>query len=213
MHDGRKRFSWRILKISIVLSLPLSSAVFFYSSDIVRLLGQDYIDASLFLKIFMITILPNSVNLMVSQLVYAYGNYRQVLVLGLASSIPRTLLYFLLVPSFGGMGAAISFLVGSIIGFAYSIIVAKQISMIMHWKSLGLITGLSILPALILAYFQINFIVGTISTIGISFIAFVKFRILTKYDIEDTVNVLPASVAKPLTVILAKVGRLLNEDY
>jgi O-antigen/teichoic acid export membrane protein len=213
MGDGRKRFAWRILKISIILSLPLSWSVFFYSSDIVLLLGHDYIDASLFLKIFMITILPNSVNLMVSQLVYAYGNYRQVLVLGLASSIPRTLLYFLLVPSFGGMGAATSFLVGSIIGFVVSIIVAKQTDMMMDWKSLGLITAISFLPALILAYFQINFIVGTISTIGISFIAFLKFRILTKSDIEDTVNVLPASVARPLNGIMVKVGRLLNGDY
>ena len=213
MGDGRKRLAWRILKISIILSLPLSSSVFFYSSDIVRLLGHDYIDASVFLKIFMITVLPNSVSLMLSQLVYAYGNYRQALVLGLASSIPRTLLYFLLVPSFGGMGAATSFLVGSIIGFVFSIIIAKQIGMMIHWRTIGLITAISFLPALILAYFQINFIVGTISTIGISFIAFLKFRILTKYDVEDTVNVLPASVAKPLTVILVKVGRLLNEDY
>ena len=161
----------------------------------------------------MITILPNSVNLMVSQLVYAYGNYRQVLVLGLASSIPRTLLYFLLVPSFGGMGAAISFLIGSIIGFVVSIIVSKKIGMMIHWKSLGLITAISFLPAPILAYFQINFIVGTISTIGISFIAFLKFRILTKSDIEDTVNVLPPRVAMPLNGIMVKDGRLLNEDY
>jgi hypothetical protein len=85
--------------------------------------------------------------------------------------------------------------------------------MMMDWKSLVVITAISFLPALVLAYFQINFIVGTISTIGISFIAFLKFRILTKSDIEDTVNVLPARVARPLNGIMVKVGRLLNEDY
>lgn len=213
MSDGRKRLASRILKISIILSLPLSASVFFYSDDIVHLLGNDYNDASLYLKIFMITILPNSISTMITQLVYAYGNYRQVLFLGLATSIPRTLLYFILVPSFGATGAVISFLVGSVIGLVVSIIVAKRIDMIIDWKSLVFIASVAFLPALAFSYFQINFVMGIIGTIVVSLIIFLKLRILTKYDIEDTLSVLPASVAIPLTSILDKLGRFLNRSY
>ena len=102
MNDGRKRFTWRIIKISTIISVPLSLSILFYSNDIIDILGQNYAEASLFLRILLITVIPSSVSIMVIQLSYAYGNYRQVLYLGLASSIPRTLLYFILVPSLWG---------------------------------------------------------------------------------------------------------------
>jgi stage V sporulation protein B len=213
MSDGRKRFAWRIIKISIILSLPLSFSVIFYSNDLVRLLGHDYTDASVPLKIFMLSILPNALYTVTTELVYAYGNYRQVLTLGLASSIPRTVLYFLLVPAFGVIGAATSYLVGSIIGCVFSTMVGKKIGMIIYWKDLGLISIIAVLPPFIFYHIQLNFIIGIISTVAISVILFLKFRILTKSDTEDAINVFPVAFAKPLTIIFNKVGKLLNRDF
>lgn len=213
MSDGRKRFAWRIIKISVILSLPLSASVIFYSNDIVHFLGRDYSDASGTLRIFLLSMLPNSVYTVITELVYAYGNYRQVLVLGLASSIPRTVLYFLLVPHFGGTGAATSYLVGSIIGCVFSIIVAKRIGLMIHWKDLGFISIMAFLPPFIFNYLELNFILGILSTVVISIITFLKFKILSKSDVEDAVNVLPMGFAKPLTIIFSKVGKLLNSDY
>jgi O-antigen/teichoic acid export membrane protein len=213
MTDGRKRLAWRIIKISVVFSLPLSFSVFFYSDDIVGLLGNHYADSSLLLKIFMLSILPNSIYSVVTQLVYAYGNYRQVLILGLAASVPRSLLYFILVPSFGSEGAVISFLIGTLIGCAFSIIIAKRIEVIIRWKSLGFISAISFFPAFVFSLFQINYIVGITGTIVISLVLFLKFRVLTRYDVEDTVNVLPIRLARPIALIFTKIGILLNKDY
>jgi O-antigen/teichoic acid export membrane protein len=213
MSDGRKRFAWRIIKISIILSLPLSASIIFYSNDVVLLLGHEYIDASVPLRIFLLSILPNSLYTVITELVYAYGNYRQVLALGLASSIPRTVLYFLLVPAFGATGAATSYLVGSIIGCVFAMIVAKKIGMIINWKDLGFIVIIAFLPPFISNYFQLNYILGIFSTVAISVILFLKFKILTKPDIEDAINVLPIGMAKPLTIVFNKVGKVLNRDY
>jgi hypothetical protein len=44
-------------------------------------------------------------------------------------------------------------------------------------------------------------------------LAFLKFHILTKSDVEDSVNVLPRGIAKPLVIILNRVGRALNNNY
>jgi O-antigen/teichoic acid export membrane protein len=213
MSDNRKRFTWRIIKISMIILCPLSVSVIFYSDDIINLFGQDYSDASLLLRILLITALMGSVSTMVGQLLYAYDSYRQVLYLGLASSVPRTALYFVLVPLFGGMGAATSYLIGSVIGFILSAVVAKKIGLVINWKDLGLIVFLPILPALLLSYFQVNFIIGIISTIAASIIVFLRFKILTKSDVEDSINVLPKGIAKPLGIILNKVGTILNKDY
>jgi len=213
MSDNRKRFTWRIIKISMIILCPLSLSFFFYSQDVINLFGQDYSDASLFLRILLLTALMGSVSTMVGQLVYAYGKYRQILYLGLVSSIPRTVLYFVLVPLFGGTGAATSFLIGSVASFVLSIILAKKIGLVIHWKDLSLIVILPLIPAFLFSYIQINFILGIISTIATSLIAFLKFKILTKSDVEDSLNVLPKEIARPLSIVSNKVGRLLNKDY
>ena len=44
MVDGRKRFAWQLTKLSLIFSLPLSSAIIFYSREIMALFGQHYID-------------------------------------------------------------------------------------------------------------------------------------------------------------------------
>ncbi len=213
MSDYRKRFTWRIIKVSMVVLSPLSLAVIFYSSDVINLLGEDYSNASILLRILLLTALLSPLSTMVNQLIYAYGNYRLVLYLGLASNIPRILLYFLLVPVFGGTGAAVSFLIGSIISFALSIGVAKKIGMPIHWKVILLIMVLPLLPAFLFSYFQVNFIVGIIGTIGASIIAFLRLNILNKSDVEDSVNVLPKGIAKPLATMMNRVGRVLNKNY
>lgn len=213
MDDYRKRFTWRVIKVSMVILSPLSLAVIFYSPEVINLLGQDYSNASIFLRILLLTALVSPLSTMINQLIYAYGNYRLVLYLGLASNIPRILLYFLLVPSFGGTGAAVSFLIGTMISFALTIRVAGDIQMNIHWKVFVLITVLPLLPAFLFNYFQINFIVGILATIVVSMLAFLKFNVLTKLDVEDSVNVLPKGIARPIILSLNKVGRILNKDY
>jgi len=213
MSDGRKRLAWRIIKISTIISAPLSLSAWFYSSAIIDVLGQNYAEASMFLRILLITIIPGSVTTMVIQLSYAYGNHRQVLYLGLASSIPRTLLYFIIVPSFGGTGAAASFLMGSMISFVLSLIIARKIGLIIHWRELGLITTISLLSALIFSYFEINFVLGIISTIIVSLFASLRFKILTKSEVDEMINVLPAGMATRLNMLINKIGKTLNKDY
>jgi O-antigen/teichoic acid export membrane protein len=213
MSDGRKRLTWRIIKISMIISVPLSSSIFFHSDDVIGLLGYQYADASLLLRLFLIAIFPNSISLMIGQLVYAYGNYRQVLYIGLASSIPTTLLYLILVPILGATGAVISYLIGSIGGLVMSTIISKKIRMQMHWKVLCLISIISVVPAFIYSYLQLNFVIGISITLLTSYIVFLKFGIISKSDVDDTLVVLPRELARPITTVVHKVGKILNRDY
>ena len=105
MEDGRKRFSWQTIRLSGIIVLPFSCALIFYSEEILRLLGHDYAEGALSLEILLMSMLPTTVIYGIQSLVYAYGHYRQVLAIGLALSIPRTILYFVLVPEYGGIGA------------------------------------------------------------------------------------------------------------
>jgi O-antigen/teichoic acid export membrane protein len=50
-----------------------------------------------------------------------------VLGIGLAINVPRVVLYFQLVPIYGGYGAALSFLTGAVTGLCVAIVVSKKI--------------------------------------------------------------------------------------
>jgi len=156
---------------------------------------------------------PTAVMTGVNTLVYSYGNYRQVLVIGLASNIPRAILYFILVPIYGGVGAAISFTAGSISGFILSIIIAKQIGMKIFWKDLALILLIPMGLAYILSHFEINYLVVIAITLITSYMVFLKVGIVARIDVQDSLGVLPSKIANPAIKLLNAIGNKLNRSY
>ena len=202
MNDQRKRFVWRMMKIALVVTLVTSSAAITYSKEILALFGPDYIQGSIPLKIMLLSMLAFTFNIAIGTLVYSYGNYMQVLAIGLGSSISRIVSYFVLVPNYGITGAAISFAVGSIIAFAVSVMIAKKIGMLLFWRELALVfiipTGISFA----LQYFHVNYMVGVPVTLVLCPIIFLALRVLTRSDVRDSLDILPNRIARPLTNLL-----------
>jgi O-antigen/teichoic acid export membrane protein len=204
MDDQRKRFVWRIVKMSLVVSLPISFTVIVYSSEVLGLIGPNYVQASMPLKIILLSILPLTLLMGISTLVYSYGNYWQVFALGLGLNVPRVLLYFVLVPSFGSTGAAIAFTTGSIIGFTVSIIVARRIRMMILWKELALIFVIPSSIAFTVGYFHLTFIIGIPIILSLSILLMIATRVLSRLEVQESLEILPDAVGKPLIKILSK---------
>jgi len=213
MKDGRKRFAWRITKISLIITLPVTSIIIFYSKEVMQLFGNNYAEGSSTLEILLLSILPITVMVGINTLAYSYGNYRQVLAIGLASSVPRTVLYFVLIPIYGGIGAAESLTIGSVVGLVASLIVAKKIGLQIFWKDLIIILIIPTVLGFVLHYFEINGIVTVPATLVLSYLLFFKLRIITRSDIQDTFGILPKNVAEPLINLLNTIGKKLNRSY
>lgn len=213
MTDGRKRFAWRIIKMSLAVSLPFSSSLIFYSGQIMNLFGPDYVEGSSILGILLMSMLPTAVSSAISSLVYSYGNYKQVLEIGLASTIPRVSLYFILVPVYGGIGAALSYSAGSVVVFIVSAIIAKRIGMKIFWKDLIFMFIIPIAIGSILSYSGINYILGIIVTMALSYIIFLKMLILNRSDLQDALSILPHAIARPSIKVAIKLGEKLNRSF
>jgi O-antigen/teichoic acid export membrane protein len=204
MDDQRKRLIWRIIKMSLVVSLPISSTAMVYSNEVLGLIGPNYIQASMPLKIILLSIFPLTFILGISTLVYSYGNYWQVFAIGLGLNVPRVLLYFTLVPSYGSVGAALSFTTGSIVGFIVSIIIAKRIRMMILWKELALIFVIPTGIAFTSDYFQVTYIIGIPVILSLSILLMIASRVLSKSEVRESLEILPDRVGKPLIKILNK---------
>jgi O-antigen/teichoic acid export membrane protein len=213
MEDGRKRLTWRLIKISLIFSVPLSFVLIFYSEELLALLGQQYSKDALTLEILLFSTMPLGLMTGINILLYSYGNYRQVLYIGLASSVPRTVIYFILVPAFGGTGAAISFTIGSLIGFLVSILLAKRIGMLVFWKDLGLIAAAPSALSFAFSFLEVNYLVSIFVTIAGTFVLLLKINVLTKNDVEDSLKVLPNNISIPAIKILNLVGKKINRSY
>ena len=100
-NDERKKFAIRLIKISLIITLPFSYCVIFYSQDIMQLFGDRYSQGSLSLQILMMSIFPVTVLAGITTFLYSHGKYRTILGIELVTSVPRSVLYFVLVPIYG----------------------------------------------------------------------------------------------------------------
>jgi O-antigen/teichoic acid export membrane protein len=213
MNEGRKRFVWRTIKVCLIILLPISFAVTFYAKNITELFGPNYSEGSPALQILLLSVLPTTIMNAVGILTYAYGNYRDVLLIGLATAIPRSVLYFVFVPSLGGVGAALSYTLGATFGFVVSIVISSRIGMAIHWKEIVLIAVISLMVALLLSNLKINYVIGIILSIILSYLPFLKLKIIDRDDVRDYLAVLPSRIANPAIRIINKIGVMLNPDY
>jgi len=213
MKDGRKRMTWRITKISLIITLPVSSIIIFYSKEFMEFFGKTYVDGSTALEILLLSIVPMALNVAIINLVLTYGNYRQVLAIGLSANIPRALLYFILVPIYGGVGAAEAYVIGAIIGLVTSMVIAKKIGFHIFWKDIILILSIPTVITFVLHYFEISLLFTIPITLILSFMLFFKFRIINKSDIQDSVEILPKNIAIPMLHLINTIGKKLNRFY
>lgn len=207
MDNQRKRFVSRLIKMSLVLSLPISSTIILYSEEILGLIGPEYAQASIPLRIMLLCILTFTVNSGISILVYSYGKYWQVLSIGLSTNVTRIILYFIFVPLYGSTGAALSFVLGSVFAFAVSIMIAKRHGMMIFFKELSLLFTIPTALAFTLDYLNIKYVIMFPVVVLISLMFFYFSGIVSKSDIRDTLDILPNNIRKPFINILNKFQR------
>ena len=213
MDDGRKTFVGRIIKMSAIIAMPFSASAFFYSKEIMQLFGPSYADGSFLLQIMVLATLPGQIASGVSTLAYSYGKYRQVLSIGTTGNVARIILFFIMVPMYGSIGAALSYTLSTIASLIMSIYISRKIGLHIFWKIIVLIHIVPFGLAFVLSHFQINFIVGTIITLVSSYLLLMRLHIITRSDVQDSVGVLPGSIANSTLNLLNRIGKKLDSSY
>jgi O-antigen/teichoic acid export membrane protein len=204
LHDYRKRITWQTIRLSAIIILPFSCSLIFFSNEIMNLFGEAYVNGSVSLEILLMSMLPMCVTDGIYTLAYSYRNYRYVLIVGLAISVPQTILYFSFVPIYGEVGAALAYSVGATLGCVVSIVISKKIGLLLFWKELAIIFMLPTSIGYVLSFLHLNYILGIIFTIIFSYILLLKIRIVTRSDIHDFLDVLPDNISNQIIDIAGR---------
>jgi hypothetical protein len=117
------------------------------------------------------------------------------------------------VPLYGANGAALSFVLGSFIGLSISIVIFKKLEVPILWKDLALMNIIAAGAGLILLSTGLNFVIGIILSMFISYVLFLKFQILCRNDVQDFFEVLPPRIGNPIIRTINIIGKKLNQSY
>jgi O-antigen/teichoic acid export membrane protein len=206
MTDGRKRACWRAIRMALVFTVPLAASLAAYPEVALGFFSSDYVVASNMLLVLLFATVPQGLIDGVNFLAYAYGKYRLVLVMGLAISVPRTVMYMLLTPSMGGLGAAFALLSGTVIGLVTAFGVTNRIGLKFQWKDL--IVAFIPLAMTAVCKIPIPWFLGVTIVLTGSALTYTRLRLVTRRDLKESAEAfLPQSL---LSIGLRRFGWILR---
>ncbi|RLE89430.1 MAG: hypothetical protein DRN04_16310, partial [Thermoprotei archaeon] len=185
MEDGRKRACWRAIKISLVLVTPLAFALAAYPEVPLGLLGKEYVNAAPMLMLLALTIPATMIGSGVSSLIYAYGMYTTILILGLIGNLLRIVTYVPLSYLMGGVGVALSYALGAYLTLGAVVFVCRRIGFNLGFREVLLITALPLCLALIFRLLSVSWFVGVPFLLLLPYISYLKTSVLSRRDLRE----------------------------
>lgn len=197
MVNGQREFSWRCIRLGLAISSPLMVLLAIYPMVPLSLMGKAYVEASLILTILALTTVFQVIGSGIGSLVYAYGYYHLILIGSLAASIPRILFYLWLTPIYGGLGVALSFLLGTIIGFVTALIIAKHVDFHMDWRDITIAISIPGLIGLMAYSLKLHWLLGSAIILVGCALGYARSGIVERRDLQELSKaILPQIVAK-----------------
>lgn len=190
MVEGRKRLTWKGTKLGMVITVPIIVILFLCSNAILGFFGSEFLLVYTALTLLLASALFIPILNGVQTLAYARGEYREVLLIGLASNVPKVVLYLVLVPLYGANGAALAFLVGTALGFVYSIIVALRMGFHLFWRQTILILSLPVGIGAAAYFLHLHWILVVILVPAACIIGYVMLKVVTIEEIKEIISFL-----------------------
>jgi O-antigen/teichoic acid export membrane protein len=195
MEDGRKRAIWKAIKLAFAATSPLSLLLVLYPYVPLSLLGQSYVEASDQLRLLALSAPFLAIYMGVWSLTYAYGSYRRVLAIGLGNNVPTVMLYIWLVPQMGGLGAAIAFLSGSLIGALFAMFHSHLIGLTIDFKILSIAFLVPSLFSWLLYISHLHWLPGALLLLAVTSVAYARLGIVSR---DESTQLATAIIPKPL---------------
>ncbi|MEN3062075.1 MAG: oligosaccharide flippase family protein [Candidatus Methanosuratincola petrocarbonis] len=185
MEDGRKRATNRATLLTSAIVAPLAAAVIAYPHVPLSLLGPEYVGSSAALQILLLAAFVSPIPSGFNSLIYAYGRYRDVTILGFAYNLPRILLYPFTVSAWGENGAAVSYVLGFFAAAIAVYFMAKPIGYSVGWKGSLLVSAIPIAAALPVGLLRFPWYIGCPLVLAVSAICYARLGIVKKSDLAE----------------------------
>jgi len=128
---------------------------------------------------------PLALSSCVSSLLYAYGRYDLVLRVGLAQNLSAVTSYFLLVPSLGGLGAAISYALGSLAALIAAIFAGRAVNFSFDFKGLARVPTPALVAGLACWVSGAHWAIALVVIASLSLLSYAKLGVIGRSDLRE----------------------------
>ena len=185
MEKGKKKAISRAIQLTLAVTVPIALLATIYSSIPLSILGFQYIQAS---NIFAILAVGSIIDPIVSgyiSYVYALGKYTHVALISLVTNGSRLVLYVVLVPLLGGIGAGFSYTLGIIVALVPMLFSARSIMYKPRWVQHARTIAIPLLLSVLFLILNFPWFIGVPVLLVISVFAYARLEIITKRDVFE----------------------------
>ncbi len=187
MSEGRIDAVVKTIRVGLATTLPFVVILSVYPAPVLGIFGVVFIAASEMLLLFMISIPFVIISNGILTYIYAKGNYRTALGLGLTSDLPKVLLYILLIPSWGGTGAAGAYLIGSLVSFVFAILISLRSSLNLCLRRMAVIVAIPATVGLISSLLFIPHLIGIPLIILVSVLGYTRLNLIQRVELGEMI--------------------------
>lgn len=177
----------KLTEIEYEIFSPLIGILFLVSDELMSLLSAD----GLILRILLLSTI--STPLLIANSVYLVRSEEKIVltIRGIFVSIIKLLLYYLLTPAWGGVGAAVSYTLGELSRGPVEIYLVRKHGIRINWKKISALVGLTVIAILL---YELGYHIFYAIAYGISVLAL--YRLLP----DEDRNVIKLILMTPLRI-------------
>jgi len=188
MKEQREVLIWKAMNVSFYIVIPLAVGIAIFPSPILSIFGEDFISGTTVMSILAMTVLIAPISGSIGVLAFAYGRYRQVLLIGIIPNATKLILFSVLVSEYSGTGIAASIFIAALIELVIALVLNKMNEYKLPSKKLLALLGIPILIGLITFVANINTLVSILTVIIASYIIIPRIGIIKYSDIAEILD-------------------------
>jgi O-antigen/teichoic acid export membrane protein len=185
MEDGRKRATNRAVRLTYALIAPVSALGIMYPGVPLGLIGEAYTASATALRILLLGTFVAPICSGFGSLIYAYGRYRLVTIMGVVGNVPRVLLYLPLVTLWGDVGAAVAYVAGYFASLVAAVVLSRRVRYKLEARVNATLAGVPMIVALAAGMLGVHWVVGTLIVAALSVLAYARLGLITREDLSE----------------------------
>ncbi len=187
--DEKIKIASKYALMLYIVGIFYTSLIFIYSHPLVELIyGKEYIASVSTLKILMITLLIQFINISLALLFMAWGKEKVLLFSSMATTIANLAFNLLLIPKYGAVGAAATTLISEIVMLMIlSIKTYKIIEWLPYLEFIKILSicAIPIFVSYVYFYYSLNLIISIALAIVVYPIIILSFKVVTISQIRE----------------------------
>jgi len=188
MKEQREILIWKAMNASYYLVVPLAVAIALFPVPLLSIFGEEFVSGAPIMSILAMTVLIAPISGSIGVLAFAYGRYKQVLLIGVIPNLTKVILYIVLITEYSGIGIAVSIFIAALVELGLALVLNRLNKYELPSRKFVVLLGIPILIGLITFVANINPVLSILIIMISSYLIIPRTGIIKYSDIDEILD-------------------------